>query len=216
MSAAFSPLGPLFDGAPDLYADYSPEYDQRAPISAPVIEMPAPAPKQTLRDHLSGVELILAALDELDAADQLTEEQKFALSEDLISALAGTRQKVDNVSRVLAMFEGLEASAAAEIERLKTRAARFARQRERLTDYVLATMQASNLRELAGDTVTLKLRQNPPRVAIDDEQAIPARLKRFKPAPPPEPNKTMIAAELKAGREVPGARLIESARLDRK
>jgi len=193
MSTASLALGTLFDGAPDLLDGF-----EAAPATtALVLEMPAP--KKTLRDHLEGVDLILETLDQLDAED-LTEARKVELSEDLISALAGTRAKVDNVHRALAMFEGLEAAAETEIARLAARVARFARQRERLTDYVMATMSASKLTQLDGETVTFKLRTNPVKVAIDDPDLIPQNLLRFKAPPPPEPNKDAIKSELKCGR----------------
>jgi hypothetical protein len=199
----------LFDQAPDLWDDYEAE---AAPPAAP-----APAltlvPKRSLRDHIEGVDLILEALDQLDG-ENLSEERTLELSTDLISALAGTREKVDNVSRCIAMFDGLEASAAAENERLKKRAATFARQRQRLIDYTLATMEASKLPKLEGNTSTLALRKNPPSVRIDDETAIPRTYFRF-PVPPPVVDKAAIARDLKALREVPGARLVTSNRLVR-
>jgi hypothetical protein len=199
----------LFDAGPDLWDDYETEAATPA-ASVPTLTL---VPKRSLRDHLEGVDLIIEAIEQLDA-ENLSEERKLELSTDLISALAGTRQKVDNVNSVLSMFEGLEASAAAEIERLKKRAATFARQRTRLTDYVLATMEASHLPKLEGNTSTLALRKNPPSVRVDDEAAIPRTYFKF-PVPPPVVDKAAIARDLKALREVPGARLVTSNRLVR-
>jgi hypothetical protein len=183
-------------------------------------EAPEPAPsalaivpKGSLRSHIEGVDLILEALEQLDG-ENLTDQRKLELSEDLISALAGTRQKVDNVNSVLSMFEGLEASASKEIERLKARAARYANQRQRLTDYVLATMEASHLLKLDGETSTLALRRNPPSVCIDDMSQIPGEYLRY-PVPALTVDKTAIARDLKAQHDVPGARLVQSVRLVR-
>jgi hypothetical protein len=162
---------------------------------------------------LEGVDLILEAIEQLDA-ENLTEERKLELSTDLISALAGTREKVDNVNTVISMWEGLEASAAVEIERLKKRAAGFARRRQRLTDYVLATMEASHLPKLDGETSTLALRRNPPSVCIDDMAQIPGEYLRY-PVPALTVDKPAIARDLKAHHDVPGARLVQSVRLVR-
>jgi hypothetical protein len=204
----------LFDAAPDLWADYETEgAPECAPSNGSTATTLRIVPKRSLRDHLEGVDLILEAIEQLDV-ENITEERKLELSTDLISALAGTRSKVDNVSQVIGMFEGLEASAAAEIERLKKRAATFARQRQRLIDYVLATMEASKLPKLEGNTSTLALRKNPPAVRIEDETAIPRAYFRF-PVPPPVVDKAAIARDLKALREVPGARLVTSNRLVR-
>jgi hypothetical protein len=183
-------------------------------------EAPEPAPpaltivpKGSLRSRIEGVDLILEALDQLDG-ENLTDQRKLELSEDLISALAGTKQKVDNVNSVLSMFEGLEASAAKEIERLKARAARYANQRQRLTDYVLATMEASHLPKLDGETSTLALRRNPPSVCIEDMSQIPGEYLRY-PVPALTVDKTAIARDLKAHHDVPGARLVQTVRLVR-
>lgn len=237
LQSAQAPLAALFDRAPNLFWDPAAEppephldysYDQRvvttaapaftAPVipqpvtPAPVIEMPL---KKTLAEHLAGVDLIIEALEQLDDAE-LTEDRKLALSAELIDALAGTRDKVDNVHRAFSTFEGLIAAAETEVARLAKRIATYERQRERLTDYVLATMEASKLPKLEGNTVTLTARKNPVKVVIDDETLIPSNLKRFKAPPPPEPNKDLIKSELKAGREVPGARLAQTTRLERK
>jgi hypothetical protein len=238
LQPANAALGVMFDRSPNLFwdpaadppqpqLDYS--YDQRtvataaAPAFTPPVIPAAAAPgnlvemprKKTLAEHLAGVDLIIEALDQLDEED-LTEDRKMALSAELIDALAGTREKVDNCHRAFATFEGLVAAAEKEVARLATRMATYERKRERLTDYVLATMQASGLEKLEGNTVTLAARKNPPKVDILDETLIPNTLKRFKPAPPPEPNKELIKSELKANREVPGARLVQTTRLERK
>lgn len=163
-------------------------------------------PRRSLRDYMQGVDLILEAIEQLDS-ETITEDRRSELSEDLISALAGTKQKVDDTNAVISMFEALEAAAAKEIERLQARTARFERQRTRLTDYVVATMTASKLKTLDGNTSGLSLRANPAKVEILDMAAIPKEYFRHKPPPPPEADKTSIARDLKKQREVPGARL---------
>lgn len=181
--------------------------------------MPAPdreavETRRTLADHVSGVEAIIDTIEGLDD-ESLTDEDRTDLSEMLIAELAGTRKKVDNVSAALSTWESLEAAATREIERLDARRTRFARSRQRLTDYVLATMEASNLPKLEGDFVTLTRRLNPPSVLVDDAEAIPGAYMRVPPVPAPQADKTAIKAALKAGADVPGARLIQTARLCR-
>jgi hypothetical protein len=238
LQPASRPLAAMFDRAPNLFWDPAAEppqpqldyaYDQRTVETAaapaftpPVIPPPVtahqviPMPlKKTLAEHLAGVDLIIEALEQLDEQD-LTEDRKLALSTELIDALAGTREKVDNVHRVFCTFEGLVAAAETEVARLAKRIATYERQRERLNEYVLATMEASGLPKLEGNTVTLTARKNPVKVVIDDESLIPTTLKRYKAPPPPEPNKDMIKSELKTGREVAGAHLAQTTRLERK
>lgn len=214
-----APVAALLNDSTDLFAldtrdfdapDHSFEWpaDDDAPPALAVV------PRRSLRQWLSGTDLILEAIQQLDA-EALTEERRMELSEDLVSGIAGTRAKVDSTNAVLSMLEGREAAASAEIERLQARVSRFARQRVRLTDYVLATMDASGLPQLDGETSTLKRQANPPKVEIMDVTAIPAEFLRHKAPPAPEPDKAAIARALKARREVNGARLVASARLVR-
>lgn len=180
------------------------EYDAaHAPPAALALAL---VPRRSLRDHMQGVDLILEAIEQLDA-EGLTPERRDELSADLISALAGTKVKVDNVNAVISMFEALEDAAAKEIARLTARTARFVRQRERLVDYVTATMTASGLKALDGNTSGLQLRANPPKVEIVDTSAIPREYFRHKPAPPPEADRTALLRDLKKQRDVPGARI---------
>jgi hypothetical protein len=57
------------------------------------------------------------------------------------------------------------------------------------------------------------VRDNPAAVVVDDAAVIPAEFMR-QPAPPPaEPDRRAIADAIKAGREVPGAHLEKSQRV---
>lgn len=180
----------------------------------PVRDREAVETRRTLADHVSGVETIIDTIEGLDD-EALTDQDRLELSEMLIAELAGTRKKVDNVSAALSTWESLEAAASREIERLDARRQRFARSRERLTDYVLATMEASRIPKLEGDFVTLTRRMNPPSVRIDDAEAVPGAFLRVPPVPAPQPDKSAIARALKAGADVEGCRLVQTARLVR-
>jgi hypothetical protein len=196
----FSDQADAFSWTEDQVADYDAAHAPAPPAALALV------PRRSLRDHMQGVDLILEAIEQLDA-EGLSAERRDELSEDLISALAGTKAKVDNVNAVISMFEALEDAAAKEIARLTARTARFVRQRERLVDYVTATMTASGLKQLDGNTSGLQLRANPAKVEILDTAAIPREYFRHKPAPPPEPDKTAIGRDLKKQRDVPGAKL---------
>jgi hypothetical protein len=178
----------------------------------------APEARSTLRALVATVEGIADAIEALDPND-LDPETRAAMSAQLIEALAGTREKVDRTAGVLAMFEHLEAAAAAECKRLKTRTEFYARQRERLETYVLAVLQASNIARLDGETSSLQAKKNPPSVVIVDEDSIPTEYLRWPeepPPPPPVPDKKLIAQSLKADpASVPGCRLEQGSRLVR-
>ena len=170
----------------------------------------------SLMARLSEVDLIASTLEALDDAG-ITDGERDALSVLLIDAIQGTREKVDRTAAVLAEFEAAADAAKREMDRLCKRRESFARQHDRLCDYVLATLSASALKELCGNTATLKLRLNPVAVTIDDPEAVPAEFKR-QPVPPPPPpavpDKAAIKVALQSGVDVAGARLTRGSRLE--
>ena len=171
-------------------------------------------PRVSLCRHIEGVEAIADTIEGLDD-ETLSDDAREELSAMLIDAIAGTKRKVDATANVFAMFEALEAGAKAEKERLAKREAFYARQLQRLTDYVMATMTMSSLVRLDGETSTLRLRKNPPSVVIEPGARIADEWLVYPDAPPPRPNKAAIAQALKAGREIAGAALVATTRLVR-
>jgi hypothetical protein len=176
--------------------------------STPDVDEPPPDPprRRSLREHVNLVDYIACTIEALDD-EELTDEVRDELSQQLLEAMAGTREKVDSTSRVLAMFESLQAGAKAERERLQKREAYFARQIDRLELHVLAILTASRLDKIEGETSTLARRKNPPYVVIVDEDQIPAEFLRTPPPPAAVPDKTAIKKAIAAGVHVSGARL---------
>jgi hypothetical protein len=170
----------------------------------------------TLREHIEGTDAIIRTIGDLDEED-LTPEAKDELSAMLISALAGTRKKVDATAAAIAGLEHRLAADKAERDRLAKRVQRDERQLERLEDYVLAVLEASNLDKIDGETSTLARRPNPPSVVPDTSVAGPlARefVREPKPAPWSE-DKTAIKTAIAAGRQIPGFAVGRSIRLVR-
>jgi hypothetical protein len=175
-------------------------------------------PKRSLFEHIRDVEGIADLVDALDDANELTPELSAELSEKLIRAIAGTKSRVDDCAGILAHFEAAEAAAIAERTRLDARARYFARQHDRLTEYVLAVLTASKLDRIDGETSTLARHRNPPRVVIDDDSAVPTEFLRWPdplPDPDPEPDRNAIKAAIRGGAEVPGCRLQTTYKLVR-
>lgn len=209
-------VGSLFDRTPDLDVDYTPLLQASIERATNVRFMPpaAETPKKTLREHLSDVDAIADTIEALDAED-LSDEDREQLSRMLIEAITGTKRKVDNSTQVLAMYEHLETAALAEGVRLQLRAKRFARQRERLETYLIATLEASGLKKLDGETSAIALRTCPERVVIDDESAIPPAFLRLPAPPAATPDKTAIKQAIAGGFTVAGAHVERGRKLVR-
>jgi Siphovirus Gp157 len=210
-----SPAANLLENAASII-DWSEFEAPPATFGLAIVPKPeAPqAPRVSLRRHIEGVEAIADTIEGLDD-ETLSAEERDELSAMLIGAIAGTKRKVDNTSNVLAMYEALEAGAKAEKERLAKRESFYARQIERLTDYVIATMTASDILKLEGETSTFALRKNPPSVVIEAGATFAYEFMVYPEAPAPRPDKDAIKRALKAKREIAGASLQSTMRLVR-
>lgn len=205
--AELAPL-PLLDEDP---AQPDPVSWREDPSDEDLDAIEAEEQKLTLRDCVRSIEDIVEALDD----DQLAPEVREALSKALIEAIAGTREKVDRCASVFAMYDGIESAIEIEISRLNDRLAWARRQRDRLTQYVLATMEASKLTKLDGWTSCLQARKNPPKVAIAEGACIPDEYLVTPPAPAPRPDRDAIKRAIRAGFTIHGCSIVQQTRLVR-
>ena len=79
-----------------------------------------------------------------------------------------------------------------------------------LREYLLRNMLDCEITEIKAmdGSMTIKVKQNPPSVLVEDESAIPWEYMRQAAPPPPAVDKAAIKEALKAGISVPGARLV--------
>jgi hypothetical protein len=109
----------------------------------------------------------------------------------------------------------VEAEAAAIGEWLKAqqdRARRLDATADRLRGYLHAELNMAGLATVSDPRIQIKIKRNPPRVAIVDAESIPPQWWRTRTIQ--EPDKTEIKAALKAGQAVPGAVLEITERLE--
>lgn len=83
-----------------------------------------------------------------------------------------------------------------------------------IREYLLACMKVAGVQKIDCPHFAIKIAANPPAVCIDDDRQIPATFWRTPEPPPPMVDKKAIGEALKAGGEVPGARLVRGQRLD--
>lgn len=90
------------------------------------------------------------------------------------------------------------------IESLSERSSRFERKSDAMRGLMKRLMMAGNLKSLPLPAASLSIQAGRQSVRITDEAAIPSQLTKITVTP----DKTAIAAQLKAGTDVPGAELI--------
>ena len=123
----------------------------------------------------------------------------------------------DKAISVAQFSRNLDATAAAVREAGKAmleRAARLEKRAESIRNYMLLQLEFAGVSKIECPWFVIQVKRNPPAVVIDDEKALPPEY-LVQPEPPaPRPDKKAIGAALKAGEDVPGARLIQSDRLE--
>ncbi len=82
-----------------------------------------------------------------------------------------------------------------------------------LLNYVQGCMETAGVLSIECPHFRLAIQRKPPAVDVYEPGLIPAHYMRAPEPPPPSPNKAQIAASLKAGHDVPGARLVQGTRL---
>jgi hypothetical protein len=187
-------------------------------MAAPALAL-VPA-RVSLREHIAETDALIDIIEQLDEADELTPGVVEQLQKELIGAIAGTKAKVDTTAAVLARFEAEEAFVQSEEKRLKARREWLGRQRERLSDYVIATLTSSGLKKIDGTFSSLAVRSNPPAVQIDAEVlADPERLGwdflRLPEPAEPQVDRVALKKALAAGAHIEGVCLTQSIRLVR-
>jgi hypothetical protein len=134
---------------------------------------------------------------------------------DTLEALEGDiREKAVHVA---AFTRNLDVAATAIREAGKAmlaRAERVEKRAEGIRAYLLFQCQANGISRIDSPQFTVSVRKNPPAVVIDDEAQLPAEYRVAPPPPPPRIDRTAISKALKDGVPVPGARLIQTERLE--
>jgi len=103
----------------------------------------------------------------------------------------------------------------AEIARLQALKAHRSKVAQGLRDYIKTNMQRLQIERIECPLFTISIRNNPPAVDIFDPLSLPAEYMVLPVPKPPvaAPDRKAIAARIKAGVDVPGARLTQGSRL---
>ena len=121
-------------------------------------------------------------------------------------------QKALGVSYFIKELKAFSAMAKDEAKRVTALAKAAESRADRLTAYIKNCMEASEIYELEADTVKFKIKKNPPAVVIDNEEIVPPEYRIVEVVK--KIDKKAISADLKAGKEVQGCRLVQGDRLD--
>ncbi len=82
-----------------------------------------------------------------------------------------------------------------------------------IKDYVLRCMTAAGVTKIECEYFRMAIRNNPQKVVIDDENAIPLAYLRQPEPPPPAPDKKAMLADMKQGVVIDGAHMEQTQSL---
>lgn len=134
---------------------------------------------------------------------------------DTLESMSGELEvKAQNVAFVARNIEALAASIKEAEGTMATRRKALESRAASLRSYLLRNMQLAGVQKIEGPYLRLSIKNNPAAVDVFDAAQIPSDYMRQPEPPPPAPDKTAIKEALKAGVDVPGARLSQSQRLD--
>lgn len=157
---------------------------------------------------------IAAEYAQIVAALMATDADEQTIADTLEGEAYPLEIKAQNVGYAIkTLLANAEAIKAAEAEMAARRKA-MENRAARIRDYLLSCMQVAGVQKIDCPHFSIKVAANPPSVVIDDERQLPGAFMKAPEPPPPQPDKKAIAEALKAGQDVPGARLMRGYRVD--
>lgn len=163
----------------------------------------APLRAETLAERL---QTVAAWLDTLEGAS--TEEERLEIEAAMDGALRGAAEKVDNYVGLWQQIEMQAKLVALDVARLQTRKRVLAAWGDRMRANAFQALKESEQSHVKGSTHSLSIVKTPEVLEIYDGASIPRGLVNFEVLV--EPDKERILMALRAGHDVPGARLVSS------
>ncbi len=146
-------------------------------------------------------------LAELDLDAQTITDTLEGLSGDLETKAQNVAFFVRNLEATAAAIKQAEADMAARRKAMENRA-------DGLKRYIFESMTVAGIEKIECPHFRLAIKNNPAAVDVFEPGLVPASFMRTPEPPPPAPDKTAIKEALKAGQDVPGARLTSGQRLE--
>jgi len=146
-------------------------------------------------------------LADLDLDPQTLADTLESLSGDLETKAQNVAFFLKNLEATAFSIKQAEADMAARRKALENRA-------ERLKQYVFDSMQVAGIEKISCPYFVISMKKNPAAVDVFEPDLLPGEFMTKPVSPEPSPDKKLIAAALKAGADVPGARLVSGVRLD--
>lgn len=145
-------------------------------------------------------------LSNLDLDEQTITDTLDGLSFELETKAQNTVMYARDLQATAAAIKDAEDQMAKRRKAIESRA-------KHLLEYVQGCMETAEVQRIECPHFRLAIQAKPPSVDVYEPGLLPVEYMRTPEPPPPAPDKAAIAAAIKAGKEVPGARLVQGTRL---
>lgn len=163
---------------------------------------------------MSNLSLYVIAAEHRALADTLQDmDLPLEVVADTLAAESNLVEKSAAVAAVITNLHAMSAMMTAEADRMAERAKAVEKRAEQVKAYLHTCMELAGVTKLEHAQFTLAIHKNPASVEIFSEEQIPAAYMRQPEPPAPKPDKKAILAALKAGADVPGAKIHNGTRL---
>ena len=122
-------------------------------------------------------------------------------------------EKAQGIEYVARSAEAHNPAIDAEITRLQALKAHRVKVAAGLRAYLLENMTRAGIEKIECPLFRMSIQKNPPAVDIFNSAQIPLEYMAIPEPKPPMPDKARIKEAIKLGKEVPGAKLVQSTRL---
>jgi len=136
------------------------------------------------------------------------------IQDTLLGESTDLQAKIEDYGYVIKNMSGLANATREEGKRIIALADARDKQVDNIKAWLLSNMQACSITKIECPAFSVSVRQNPPKVCIDNAGQIPENLYVYPPAPEAYPDKKLIAAKIKAGEDVPGCHMEAGQRIE--
>jgi septal ring factor EnvC (AmiA/AmiB activator) len=142
------------------------------------------------------------------------EDAEQTIADTLESMSEPLDERLENLAKMVRNIESAKHGVEQTIAHLEARHMSLERAAQRGRRLILDLMQVAGRERVNTALFSMAVKKNPLAVVVDNDKELAPEYLTYHEPPPPTPNKRAIAAALKAGRTVPGARGEQGTRLE--
>jgi hypothetical protein len=154
-------------------------------------------------EHRQMVEALMATDNDAQTITDTIEAESYPLE-----------VKAQNVAYAIKNLEATAAAIKDAEQEMASRRKSIENRALNIKTYLQHCMEVAGVSKIDCPHFRLSIKNNPPSVDVFEEKLIPAEFMRQPEPPPAQPDKAAIKEAIQAGKDVPGAMLVQVKRLD--